>query len=628
VPTLSSRARRKAGICIAAGLASLAVTMTLVALTVPASQASPATYSIWPSNLVPGTAAEHDKTSVELGTVFSTSTPGTVSAIRFYKSPANRGPHTGKLWSQTGVILASVTFASETASGWQVAQLSSPVSISSGAQYTVSYRAQHGRYSNDQHVFSYGRQVKSGVLTASSGVYSYNTGKPSLTWNGAAYYVDVVFSPSTSGITPTSTTTVPTPTATVTSPSTPTPSPTPPEPPATSATSSSPSSSIPPAPSGQLSLTAVDGGLNYYSRWSKNRVPASLDFFPIGVWSEQADNVSRVKGYGINTYVTTYGDPAKVTAAGLYNLDPLEDEADMRFGPGYDEYHPDVAWPNSCTNSSGNQTTGNAQCGYTAMQQAQSRVATGEMRYANYGKGVGFWESDSEAAKFVNDYQDVVSIDLYWGTDPDLCVASQGGVILGTGTTVSSAQCHKPSNYGVSVDRVRSLVSPAGSKPVWNFVEVGNPGEFYTQMPVAKIKPAVWASLIHGARGIVYFNHSFGGSCQSQHVMDTCDPAIAQAVTAINSQITSLAPVLNSPTVNGVEKTGSIDQLTKWDGANFYVFTGSTLATGSTMGSVTVPGGPNGTAEVIGEDRTVQVINGTITDTWTDANTVHLYKIK
>jgi len=374
-------------------------------------------------------------------------------------------------------------------------------------------------------------------------------------------------------------------------------------------------------------LTPVDGGLNYYSRWRTNTLPSGLDFFPIGVWSEQANNVSRVKSYGINAYVTTYGDPTKVTAAGLHNLDPLEDEADMRFGPGYDAYHPGVAWPNSCTNAYGNQQTGNAQCGYTAMQQAQSRVASGEMRYTNYGKGVGFWESDAQAARFVNDYQDVVSMDLYWGTDTDLCVASQGGAILGTGTAVSPDECHKPANYGHTVDRLRSMVSPHGSKPVFTFVELGHPGTRGLTMPIGEIKAAVWSSLIHEARGIVYFNHSFGGSCQSQHVLDTCDPAIAQTVTAINTQIKTLAPVLNSPKVNGVTTTGAIDQLTKWDGNNLYVFTGSTKASGATTGSVTLPAHENTTAQVLGENRTVQLTNGTISDTWANPNTVHLYKI-
>lgn len=545
----------------------------------------------------PPVISDPDTGSVTLGTRVTANRAGTITTVRFYKGPANLGTHIGAIYSATGTLLRRTTFTGETTSGWQTATFGSPLKVSAGSRFSVAVFMPRGRYAA-QDVYPWPHSSAS--LSATSGVYTYGSelAFPTQVYESSNYFIDVGFTPA-------------------------------PNPAPSSATpSSSPTSSVSPPPSPGFSLTPVDGGTGYYRKWSSNTFPTSPSFFPIGVWSEQSYNASKMKGFGINTYVTTYGSPAEVTAAGLYNLDPLDDEADMRFGPGWDVYHPGVPWPNSCTNATGNQVTGNAQCGYTDMQQAQSSVAAGEMRYANYGKGVGFWEDDSQAAKFVNDFQDVVSIDLYWGTDTDLCAASQGGALLGTGTTLSTANCHKPSNYGRTVDRVRSLVSPHGSTPVFNFVELGHPGTGGLTMPVAEIKAAVWSSLIHEARGIIYFNHSFGGSCQTQHVLTDCNPAIGQTVTAIDAQIKSLAPVLNSPKVNGVTKTGSIDQLTKWDGKNLYVFTGSTKATGSTTGTITIPGVGNGTADVLGENRTVRVVNGTISDAWADPNTVHLYKIR
>ena len=44
--------------------------------------------------------------------------------------------------------------------------------------------------------------------------------------------------------------------------------------------------------------------------------------------------------------------------------------------------------------------------------------ADGRARYNNYGKGVLLWETDAEAACFVN-VQQLVSSDLYWFTDPN-----------------------------------------------------------------------------------------------------------------------------------------------------------------------------------------------------------------
>ena len=44
-------------------------------------------------------------------------------SIRFYKTAGENGTHIGKIWSAGGTQLASVTFANETASGWQTQTL-------------------------------------------------------------------------------------------------------------------------------------------------------------------------------------------------------------------------------------------------------------------------------------------------------------------------------------------------------------------------------------------------------------------------------------------------------------------------------------------------------------------------
>ena len=40
----------------------------------------------------------------------------------------------------------------------------------------------------------------------------------------------------------------------------------------------------------------------------------------------------------------------------------------------------------------------------------------GRFYFDNYGKGVIFWQTDAQAACFVN-YDDVNSVDIYWFTD-------------------------------------------------------------------------------------------------------------------------------------------------------------------------------------------------------------------
>ena len=64
-----------------------------------------------------------------------------MTAIRFWKSPSENGPHTGHMWSATGQLLASVTFTNETDSGWQQQSLPTPLSVLANVEYVVSVSA-------------------------------------------------------------------------------------------------------------------------------------------------------------------------------------------------------------------------------------------------------------------------------------------------------------------------------------------------------------------------------------------------------------------------------------------------------------------------------------------------------
>ena len=83
---------------------------------------------------------------MELGVKFSSTTPGTITGIHFYKGPLNTGPHSGDLWSSNGTLLATATFTNETTSGWQQVTLSTPVLITAGTTYMASYHT-NGDYS-------------------------------------------------------------------------------------------------------------------------------------------------------------------------------------------------------------------------------------------------------------------------------------------------------------------------------------------------------------------------------------------------------------------------------------------------------------------------------------------------
>ena len=83
------------------------------------ADASTVTYTIFPSTATPKVKASTNVHSIEVGVRFSPKVAGYATGMRFYKGAGNTGPHVGTLWSSTKVVLARVTFAGESASGWQ-----------------------------------------------------------------------------------------------------------------------------------------------------------------------------------------------------------------------------------------------------------------------------------------------------------------------------------------------------------------------------------------------------------------------------------------------------------------------------------------------------------------------------
>jgi Domain of unknown function (DUF4082)/Bacterial Ig-like domain/Bacterial Ig domain len=170
--------------------------------------------TLWPTATVPAVPADSDARAVEVGTRFRADSSGSVTGVRFYKGTGNTGTHTGHLWTATGTLLATVTFGTETSTGWQEAMFPSPVAITAGTNYVISYHAPVGRYAGDEGYFTASgfsqgplyalRDGESGL----NGVYSYGASGtfPSIGFKGTNYYVSPVFSTSTTTPPPADTT--------------------------------------------------------------------------------------------------------------------------------------------------------------------------------------------------------------------------------------------------------------------------------------------------------------------------------------------------------------------------------------------------------------------------------------
>jgi len=158
--------------------------------------------SLWPS-YVP-TWCDSDSAQIVIGLKFRAIVDGQINGVRFYKCAGNTGTHSGKLWTSGGSQLASVTFSGETATGWQYQAFSSPVAITAGVTYVVSYYAPVGRYASFNGYFTNQGfangdlyAFRSSEVAGGNGVYRYGgaAGFPNSTYQGSNYFVDVDFSP-------------------------------------------------------------------------------------------------------------------------------------------------------------------------------------------------------------------------------------------------------------------------------------------------------------------------------------------------------------------------------------------------------------------------------------------------
>jgi len=92
-------------------------------------------------------AAFDDGTGIELGMKFRPAVDGQVKGVRFYKDVSNTGTHVGHLWALDGTLLGTVNFTGESASGWQEAYFATPIAVTAGTYYIVSYHSSGGEYS-------------------------------------------------------------------------------------------------------------------------------------------------------------------------------------------------------------------------------------------------------------------------------------------------------------------------------------------------------------------------------------------------------------------------------------------------------------------------------------------------
>ncbi|MEZ0393138.1 MAG: DUF4082 domain-containing protein, partial [Pseudobdellovibrionaceae bacterium] len=170
---------------------SAVVSITVNAITQPPPSSVGVTLL---TSQVPQILNANDGVGYELGMKLMSTVSGKITAIRFFKGSSETGTRTGKIYSSSGTLLASVVFSSETASGWQQMNLASPLSIAANTEYTVSVNTGAGYYvATNQGMAS---QISNGSLRSvvgSNGVFGPVGSRPTQSWENSNYFRDVVF---------------------------------------------------------------------------------------------------------------------------------------------------------------------------------------------------------------------------------------------------------------------------------------------------------------------------------------------------------------------------------------------------------------------------------------------------
>jgi len=181
-------------------------------------------------------------------------------------------------------------------------------------------------------------------------------------------------------------------------------------------------------------------------------------------------------------------------------------------------------------------------------------------------------------------------------------------------------------DLGVIGREVAQLRQLAGSKPVFVFIESGAYDARNPVITPGQFRGEVWEAIIHGARGIFYFPVQV----TPHFKYDVTPPAVAAEMTRQDATITKLAGVLqgtiNPPSLGAVAPP-PLQVAWRSSSGHSYFFVLNLSPQAADHQIIALRGtGSAASATVYGENRTVQISDGTITDNF-GPYAVHIYQV-
>jgi hypothetical protein len=367
-----------------------------------------------------------------------------------------------------------------------------------------------------------------------------------------------------------------------------------------------------------------------YAAWSRG-VPTDPTFFPIAVWLQGSWHATELANLGINIYVGNNSGTDSLAASDLATLKALgmraivgQDSVGLAniddptiIGWWMDPDEPDNAQSNGMGGYGPPVAPSTLVTRYNAYKKADPTrpvwLGLGQgVAYANYeGRG-----SNPPAESGYVPASDIASFDIYPYNN---CSGDENAKVT----------CGQFWLNATEVDNLQGWSTR--NQAVWTDFETTVIGAGTTDGPTpAQTASEVWLALIHSASGVVYFIDSWNPSFREDAIFEST--SMVKAVTALNQQILSLAPELNSATLpNLVTVTSSnaaapVDTMVKASGTSLYLFA-AIARNGTTTASFQVTGMTGkGVANVVGENRTIDVTAGKFSDAFAQ-NGVHIYRI-
>jgi hypothetical protein len=357
----------------------------------------------------------------------------------------------------------------------------------------------------------------------------------------------------------------------------------------------------------------------------RNGIPPNPGFFPIAVWLQDVRNIRNYQDIGVNLWVGLWKGPTEdqlnalekagmpvicsQNAVGLQNIhrkvivgwmhgDEPDNAQSLGQGKGYG---PPIPPDHIISN-------------YKRMKDLDPTRPV----FLNLSQGVAWdkWYGRGVRTNKPEDYPlyvqgaDILSFDIYPVTHTHKDVTDKLWMVP----------------YGV--ERLRGWVNDR--KPVWTCIECTNIDHPDKKPTPRQVRSMVWMSIIHGAKGIIYFCHSFKPTSDEDALL--ADKEMSAAVAIINKEVSGLAAVINSPAVaepvtvqSSPESIPVATMMKKRSGATF-VFAAA-MRDGPTTATFRVPGVTGKKrVYVLSENRWLDSTDGIWRDDFNSYD-VHLYRI-